>query len=62
MPKSRLEFWQDKLEGNRQRDLRQIGELMAQGWRVLVVWECELKNREALVTRLRGFLEGGETT
>ena len=62
MPKSRLEFWQDKLDGNRRRDLRQVGELMAQGWRVLVVWECELKNREALVARLRRFLDGGETT
>lgn len=62
MPKSRLEFWQDKLEGNRRRDLRQLGELTALGWRVLVVWECELENQEALVARLRGFLEGGETT
>lgn len=62
MPKSRLEFWQDKLEGNRRRDYRQIGELMNLGWRVLVVWECELKNREALVEKLRRFLDGGETT
>lgn len=41
MPKSKLEFWRPKLEGNRQRDLRTRGELEAQGWSVLEVWECQ---------------------
>lgn len=59
LPKSRLEFWAAKLEGNRARDERKVAELRAQGWRVLVVWECELKDRQALVTRLKCFLDGG---
>jgi len=62
LPKSRLEFWRDKLEGNRLRDQRQMNELIAMGWRVLVVWECELKDGEALTRRLRHFLDDGETT
>lgn len=41
LPKSRLEFWQTKLDGNAGRDLRNIAALKAQGWQVMVIWECE---------------------
>ena len=44
LPKSRREFWIPKLEGNRQRDLRNTEMLRAMGWRVFVVWECEVRN------------------
>ncbi len=57
-PKSKLEFWRPKLEQNNRRD-RVVGrELRKQGWSVLVVWECELKNRERLAARVRAFMEG----
>lgn len=59
LPKSRVEFWSAKLEGNKQRDAKKLAELEALGWRVLVVWECELQNRDHLAARLRGFLEWG---
>lgn len=54
MPKSKLEFWRPKLEGNRARDLRTRGELEALGWLVLEVWECETGAREldVLATRI----------
>jgi len=58
LPKSRLDFWVPKLEGNRERDRRNEEELSTRGWNVLVVWECELSNTEALCERLRAFLEG----
>jgi DNA mismatch endonuclease (patch repair protein) len=58
MPKSRLDFWTNKLEGNRARDLRKQEELANQGWRVLVIWECELKDDEGLARKLRSFLSG----
>lgn len=61
MPKSRTEFWSSKLEGNRERDARKVAALESVGWRVLTVWECELKDTEALANRLRRFLDGGET-
>ena len=57
MPKSRLEFWVPKLEANRARDVANIARLEAAGWRVLLVWECELRNREHLRDRLRLFIE-----
>ncbi|MEJ5920895.1 very short patch repair endonuclease [Bifidobacterium thermophilum] len=41
-PKSNVEFWSAKLLRNRERDERQHAQLVAAGWRVIVVWECEL--------------------
>jgi DNA mismatch endonuclease (patch repair protein) len=57
MPKSRLAFWRPKLEGNRERDLRNQRELRGLGWRYLIVWECEVRRREALTRRLSRFLK-----
>src|SRR5690606_24950543 len=47
LPKSRLEFWVPKLEANKARDSRTIARLRRSGWRVLVVWECQLRNKES---------------
>lgn len=44
MPKSNVEFWKKKLYGNKERDERNQKELEAMGWKVITVWECELKN------------------
>ena len=57
MPKTRLEFWRAKLEGNARRDKRTRARLRTQGWRVLVVWECQLGDIDKLADRLRKFLE-----
>lgn len=43
LPSSNREFWQSKLQGNRERDQRNIRLLMEAGWRVLVVWECNTR-------------------
>ena len=42
-PKNNAEFWKDKLGKNVERDQRNYALLEQQGWRILVVWECELK-------------------
>lgn len=55
-PKSRLEYWGPKLKRNAERDLASIATLEADGWRVLVVWECETKDRERLKRKLARFL------
>lgn len=41
MPKSKLDFWRPKLEGNRLRDGKNRSTLEAEGWTVIEVWECE---------------------
>ena len=56
MPKSRQDFWRPKLEGNRKRDERNIVALEAAGWRVLIVWECQIKDSASVANRLAGFL------
>lgn len=43
LPKTNAEFWLTKIENNRERDLREYTFLESKGWRVIVVWECELK-------------------
>ncbi len=58
MPKSRLEFWQPKLEGNRLRDERNQLELKRLNWEVLVIWECEIKRGLPLEPRIEAFLGG----
>lgn len=45
MPATRPEFWRAKLERNRIRDLEAIGTLEKLGWRVLVVWECFIRQQ-----------------
>lgn len=51
-PATRLEFWLPKLERNRERDQENVKRLQAEGWRVLTVWECELRDSERLRRRL----------
>ena len=57
MPKSRLDFWGPKLEGNRERDEKNNRNLRREGWKVLTVWECQLKDVGRLEHRIRRFLD-----
>ena len=57
MPKSKLDFWKPKLEANRQRDLRNQAALRRRGWRILVIWECQLTNIQKVADRVETFLE-----
>lgn len=54
MPKSNLDYWKPKLENNRKRDEANVNALRGSGWRVITVWECELKKpvREERLLRL----------
>ncbi len=61
MPESNVKFWREKLESNRDRDRRNINHLRERGWRVLVIWECLLRQHkkieevgESLVEWIRG--------
>ncbi len=59
MPESRQEYWIPKLIGNKERDQANVAKLKATGWKVLTVWECEIKNTAELVDRLTQFLSAG---
>ncbi|MEN8412317.1 very short patch repair endonuclease [Acinetobacter bereziniae] len=45
-PSTRVEFWQNKIGGNIKRDQLNTEKLLEQGWRVLIWWECNTRNRE----------------
>jgi DNA mismatch endonuclease (patch repair protein) len=57
VPKSRIGYWGPKLERNKLRDQQNRRKLRKLGWRVCIVWECEVKKLEALGHRLARFLE-----
>jgi DNA mismatch endonuclease (patch repair protein) len=56
-PKQNHEYWVGKIGRNVARDARSAEALAAQGWRVEVIWECELRDAEALEVRLKGMLQ-----
>ncbi|MBZ0272914.1 very short patch repair endonuclease [bacterium] len=57
LPKSRREFWVPKLEANKARDRRIRRALQRNGWKVLTIWECQIKDIEKLSRNLRRFLD-----
>lgn len=56
VPSTRQDYWVPKLVRNKERDARHVSSLEQLGWDVLVVWECEIKDRVALGERLQNFL------
>jgi DNA mismatch endonuclease (patch repair protein) len=52
MPKSRTEYWAPKIEANRSRDEKKRRQLRSLGWKVVSVWECELRNPDKLERKL----------
>ena len=61
LPQSRQEYWTPKLQRNAERDRASADRLMQAGWRVFIVWECELRPRRfqttlsALITALQAI-------
>jgi DNA mismatch endonuclease (patch repair protein) len=56
-PATNKEFWQTKRKSNVERDLRNQECLRKNGWRVMVVWECETRDLELLKKKVVSFLE-----
>ena len=57
LPKSHLEFWLPKLGENKKRDSDIRSALTRQGWRSLVIWECELRDPVRVMIKTLVFLE-----
>ena len=56
IPKTRTEYWRPKLARNRQRDSENQRKLKAEGWKVLMIWECQLDDQRMLKKQLKRFL------
>ncbi|MDX2030628.1 MAG: very short patch repair endonuclease [Blastocatellia bacterium] len=57
IPKSRIAFWKEKLERNRDRDQENQRAITALGWKSLVIWECEIGNVARVTKKLKRFLQ-----
>ena len=60
-PKTRVRYWQNKFEDNVVRDKRNETALRDLGWKVMVIWECETKDHEAVAARIESFLRRDES-
>lgn len=56
-PKSRQDYWLPKLKRNKERDAENRAALRELGWRVMTIWECEIKDTAALMNRITTFLD-----
>jgi DNA mismatch endonuclease (patch repair protein) len=56
VPKTRTDFWVAKFRRNKERDARLLAAAEADGWRCLVIWECETRDQASLAARLRKHL------
>lgn len=57
VPRTNSEFWREKFFANRRRDAEKICALRAKGYRVLIIWGCELGDTRGLVERLSKMLK-----
>ena len=57
IPKTRPEFWSQKFKSNVERDNNNYIKIKNLGWKYIVVWECELKNKSDLVEKLKFSLD-----
>lgn len=59
LPKTNIEFWREKIRKNQYRDQSNYNECIKKGWTYLVIWQCEIKQKdlESLKKRLEKFLE-----
>jgi DNA mismatch endonuclease (patch repair protein) len=56
IPKTNTEYWTAKVSRNRMRDTKARKHLQSDGWKVLALWECELRNEAAALRKLTRFL------
>lgn len=56
LPKTNRDYWETKITRNRERDQQHDQELRCQGWRILVVWECQIKEPQTMAGQIKNFL------
>lgn len=59
-PKTKTEYWTPKLARNLQRDIKAKNDLLALGWRVQIIWECDTRKPERLEAKLNDIITGLE--
>jgi len=57
LPETNHEFWREKIGRNMERDIHNISDLKENGWNVIVIWQCEIKNKTIRDFRLNKLIE-----
>ena len=57
IPATNRDYWVAKLRRNRERDCRNVALLESDGWAVMTVWECQLRELETVTQQLTEFLQ-----
>ncbi|NMA74554.1 MAG: DNA mismatch endonuclease Vsr [Bacteroidales bacterium] len=57
LPASNRFFWQEKIGKNILRDKQNTSDLMAKGWRVIIIWQCEIRNKKMRESRLDSLID-----
>ena len=57
LPMSNVEYWNRKISSNKRRDMANMGKSASLGWKVIIVWECELINSNNRVARLENIIQ-----
>lgn len=55
-PITNSDYWMNKIDRNKQRDINNAKELFMQGWSILTIWECELRNIQELSRKIISFM------
>jgi len=55
-PKSRINFWEEKFSRNIERDHEAKDKLKILNWKVLTIWECETRDMQSLITKLKTII------
>ena len=57
LPQTRIKFWTDKITDNKKRDLKNYNDLTKSGWKVITIWQCQIKNKSIQERTLNHMME-----
>lgn len=60
-PKTRTKFWNQKLDKNIERDSIVEKELIERDWKIVIIWECETKNKKTMEEKIKSILKTKNT-
>ena len=56
LPETNTDFWKKKISDNIIRDRKNIGKLRGEGWKVIIIWLCEIKNKNVRENRMKRLI------
>ena len=53
LPETNKEFWENKINSNMERDKKNQHKLEKLGWKIIIIWQCKLKNKKMMIKKLK---------